>query len=278
MFNKFLATFLMCAASGVVYANGATYIPPQNLNSPAGISPTETGFYIGASIDRDRGKFSSNYAYSAVHTANGGSISVPVALSGSSNLGGTGLGGEIFLGYATTFMQRGYLALEAFGDLTTNRSKVNQAAVAFTDDGSAGSFSNSLQLRQKWSAGVSLIPGMKVTPDLLLFGRVGWIMSKFNLNGSMGSSIQSGDPSIVYSNPNLSVPLNQKQRLNGLQLGLGAEYMVTKQVGIRGEWDWSYFQHFKAGSSVTGASASFNVGHPVVDQFKLGAVYHFTLA
>lgn len=218
MFKKALvATAVFAATSGLALANGGTF-------APAPEAPHHVGsFYAGVDISRDRG----HYEYT----------DTDVAASGE------GIDGGLFVGYGMTFMDRYYLGLEGFGDISSNDAKL----------------SSTLKFEQNWSAGVSLMPGIKVTDSTLLFARVGWINSEFKLKDDTGV-------------------LDSKERnLNGIQAGLGMEVMCTQNIGLRGEWDWSHYEKYKTSVAGTGVEAGL-FDHPTVDQFKFGIDYHFNMA
>lgn len=150
---------------------------------------------------------------------------------------GEGINGGLFAGYGVTIMDHYYLGLEGFGDITSNKAHLSDSA--------------GLNFENNWDAGIDFMPGVKVTDSTLLYGKIGYVNGEFKFTGIDEA--------------------NTSKHLSGLQAGLGMEAMVTQNVGVRGEWVWNYYQHYK----IDGVEV-FN--HPVVDQFKFGLDYHFNMA
>lgn len=194
-----VAAAVFAATSGLAFANGGSFTPA----APAAPAQANS-FYVGVDISRDLGRYESDN--DIIATALGFD-------TGSTDYSGEGIGGTLFVGYGMTFMDRYYLALEGFGDITSNSSQIG-----------AG-----LKFDQEWSAGVRLTPGIKLTDSTTLYAIAGWINSEFKFKDNTGTITDT------------------EKHLNGLQTGLGIETMVTQNIGLRGEWDWNYFGAYKVG-------------------------------
>lgn len=273
MFNKALVATAIAAISGVAFANGGTFAPV-----PA--APCHVGsFYLGAGISRDRGLFKTDETAVYVDPV---APNLTYGINKNFDWSGDGIDGELFAGYGITFQDHYYVALEGFGDITSNRANFNKSAALFTINPATvlTSAASSAKFQQDWSAGISVIPGVKITDSTMLFARIGWIISKFKLNGVI-------DTVDIFNLGNGPFPTfyNNNKNLNGVQLGIGLQAMVTTNVAVRTEWDWSRFQNFTAntfGTNVNNSglnyAAQVTVKHPENDQFKFGVAYYFNMA
>jgi len=210
MFKKALiASAVLAASTGMAFANGGTVPPaPHHTHS----------VYAGVAVSRD---------FLNYNATNGGF---------KTDIGDSGWNGEVNAGIGWTFQNHYYLAGEIFGAISSVDAK-----------SSAGAFGSS-SLKARWSTGIAVIPGIKVTDSTMLYGRVGYILTQFKGSGNA-----------------LGQSASKSKWKSGIQLGLGMEAMVTNNVSARLEYDWN--RYGKLGGS-----------NPTIDQVKLGVEYHFMSA
>lgn len=147
---------------------------------------------------------------------------------GSLDLGNDGWNGELNGGIGWVFQDHYYLGAEIFG--TVNSAEINVGRDS---------------LKYKYSYGIDLVPGVKISDSTMLYGKVGYIGAEFDASGSRFGS--------------------KDKNKSGLQLGLGLETMVTNNVSTKIEYDYNTF-------------SKFNGIRPVVNSVKLGVAYHFMSA
>jgi opacity protein-like surface antigen len=150
--------------------------------------------------------------------------------------GGQGWNGDIFTGVGYTFQNHYYLAAEIFGNLSSAKKTAVTSAM--------GGYSVKAEFKNKFSYGISLIPGIKVSDSTMMYGRIGLNRSKFEFSAG-GQSVS--------------------KTKNGLQLGIGAQTMVANNVSVRMEYDWNRFGDIKA----------FGDKKLTTNQVKLQVAYHF---
>lgn len=141
--------------------------------------------------------------------------------------GDAGWDGELNTGIGWVFQDHYYLGAEIFG--TINNAKIGST-------------------KYKYSYGIDLVPGVKISDSTMLYGKVGYIRGKFS-----NITLTGGD-----------------KTLNGLQLGLGMETMVTNNVSAKIEYDYNRFASQNFGA--------FGSTRPTVETVKLGVAYHFMSA
>jgi len=170
-------------------------------------------FYAGVGVSRDFTRYEIN-----THDHDG-----------RVDVGDSGWDGHLYAGYGMTFQDHYYLGGEVFGAYSSNKVGVPG------DD-----------MRLKYSFGISLLPGVKLSDSTMLYTRIGWVNSKFEGPGFDRSR-------------------------NGVQLGVGFETMVANNVSARLEYDWARYQRFSAAGFGAGA-------RPEVNVVNLDVSYHFMAA
>jgi len=146
------------------------------------------------------------------------------------DLGTVGWGGELNAGIGWVFQDHYYLGGEIFG--TANNASIDVLGLA--------------KLKYRYSYGIDLVPGVKISDSTMLYGKVGYVRGNFK-----GTATTTGSSSTT--------------NFNGLQLGVGMETMVTNNVSAKIEYD--YNRYSKKGGS-----------RPQIDTVKLGVAYHFMSA
>lgn len=150
-----------------------------------------------------------------------------VKVSGSNFTGGAyrGIPFNVFAGYGGVLGQSFYLAGEIFGTVGTSN------------------ISDDTQMKTSYGYGASVIPGLMLCDNTLVYARAGILTSRFPNN-------------------------NESQ--NGGQVGVGMQSNLTQNVALRGEYDFVAYQAKNYNLGVTTASVA-----PRSDQFSLGLVYKF---
>jgi opacity protein-like surface antigen len=167
----------------------------------------------------------------------GANIGVNDTIS-NDNIAGFNISGRnpnfgIFGGYGATVNQNIYLGGEVFVSKTTGD----------IIDGGSSAEGDAYNLTNRYSYGVSFIPGVLLSEHTMLYGRAGLINSSYKESSDFGH--------------------NDTTTSTGLQAGLGLQTSLTQNIDIRGEYVYSNFEHF--GNDVK----------PTTDQVNLGVVYKF---
>lgn len=179
---------------------------------------------------------------------------------------GSGVGGEIYLGYDNLFLQHFYLGVEGFYDRSANSGNIY-----FLDTNTQYTRALNGKFKQKWQSGIVIRPGISIASTGILFARVGWIVSEISLGGSITQSGSVGSFSGQFST-------NKKKE--GIQLGAGMELKLVKGLRGRLEWDWNRLQSYSFNShgkdSNKHSYATFRIAkHPILEQFKIGLNWRF---
>ncbi|MEM1243983.1 MAG: outer membrane beta-barrel protein [Pseudomonadota bacterium] len=253
MLKKIFIACALLASSTMAFANGGTYLPA---------APHYNGnFYLGVGIARDTGRAN------VVDSVSTNDSTIPRLHAINGDLGIDGIAGRLVGGYGVTFMNRYYLAVEGFGELTSNQGKT-------TIVGNGGVGSEAWQLRERYSYGVRLVPGFKLTDSTMFYGTVGWVRSRFQLtNSGKGSFDQTG---FVY------IPNGVEKSRNGIAAGAGLQVMLANNVSMRAGWEWRRYRSFNSPlatrvieQSIVARSRA-EIKHLTTDQFYLDMIYHFT--
>jgi outer membrane immunogenic protein len=151
------------------------------------------------------------------------------------NFGGTGGIINIFGGYGARVNKNIYLGGEIFANTTTGVVTASEVM----DDAA------SLKLRTKYSYGASLIPGLMLSENTMLYGRLGVVKTKFNEKAQI-----PGVPS-----------LSENNTVTGGQFGLGLQTKVTQKMDLRGEYIYTDYNSFHSlDSKVNASSGQANIG------------------
>lgn len=148
--------------------------------------------------------------------------SVGVNVNSSTNaVGGNpgvfrGIPVKLFAGYGTMLGQSFYLAGEVLGTLGT------------------GDISTSNNMKTSYGMGASVLPGVMLNDNAMMFVRAGVVRSRFPSVGKMS---------------------------NGGQLGLGMQTSLTQNMDVRGEYTYTEYSNVGA------------VKSPRTDEYTLGLVY-----
>jgi opacity protein-like surface antigen len=142
--------------------------------------------------------------------------------AGDSTLfGATGENFGLLGGYGILFRERFYLGAEGFLN----------ASVARTGSKAIDAAGTAVKMRTPYTYGVSIMPGVHITTDTMLFGRAGIVSSRFDITETPIT------PAVSSTTSNNVI---------GSQLGLGMALSLSKTLDLRGEYDYSHYQTFTA--------------------------------
>lgn len=263
MFNKLLtACTILAASTGLAFANGGT-LPPQHQGA----------FYLGGALSGDFGHLKTSVVNSETTFFPFGE-SVNETDRASVDLNGQGVNGEIFGGYGLFFRENYYLGIEAFGSISNmdgDRDSLSTSSVnGIVDPPSTVRTRAKIELDHSY--GVVAMPGVKLTPTIMLYGRVGWIRSQFKMSESV-DSVNVDDATSIH---------NFKDTTNGLQLGLGFGMALTHNISLRAEYDYNDYSDISDANSQTVTNGNDRTDitskleiDPIVHQIKIGVLYRF---
>lgn len=129
---------------------------------------------------------------------------------------------NLFVGYGGVVSQSFYLAGELTGTFAT------------------ANISDNADLKTTYGAGLSVLPGVMVNDNTLVYGRLGVVRSHFN---------------------------EDKDR-DGATFGVGLQTSLTQNIDVRGEYNYVAYKAINVVTPVTTVSVA-----PRSDQFTLGLVY-----
>jgi len=157
----------------------------------------------------------------------------------SANFGDAGAMADIFIGYGGIVNQNIYLGVEIFG------------AAASSDVDGIEADGGSLEFDTNNSYGASFIPGVLLTDCTMAYARIGVIRTGFEVKGTAAGGGEQN---------------SANETSTGGQAGLGVQTRISKNLDIRGEYDFTSYQSFHEEDDKIS---------PTSGQVKLGLVYHF---
>jgi len=166
----------------------------------AGASP-----YIGANLGIGTGDIQLKNSYASTH------------------FGSQGMLAGIFAGYGGMLNQNLYLAGEVFindGTVSTSTKPIDVAGLT------------TAKFKTTYSYGVSVMPGIKVASDTLLYVKAGLVRTRFQLEQT---------PGFAYG-----LITDTGNTVTGGQLGLGLQLTLSKNLDLRGEYVYTAYQSFNA--------------------------------
>lgn len=279
MLKQGIATAALLAATSSIYAGGPEAPPPPTFIG---------GAYVDVGLSRDDIYDRFRRSMSTSTTILDGITTVStMPTTYSLDAGAPGFDGFVGLGYSHVWANQWALGAEIFGDVSSaNGTQFERSGVnAITGETAA----NYLNLRAKYSFGVSLMPGYFVAPGSLYFLELGYVNTAFKLTGfpvpaagNLGNNAALGndalDSSWFSANPNRRV--NQ----SGFRVGFGTNTQVGSHVAVREEYVWESYGSFSAsrnftnlpseGLATTGVDNTVKVS-PNISKFNLAAVYYF---
>jgi outer membrane immunogenic protein len=231
------AALLLTSTTGLAFAN-ANYKGERNLKGEVPCPPPQVlrdGLYVGIQGGYD--------SYRVRENIDG--IGGPIV-----NATG-GVGGGL-IGYGWDFSDMfslgwgaPYLGVEAFG----NYSGVD-SSYSITP-GAGLSFAHNFKARGGW--GVSALPGLKLSPTLLAYARLGYDWSDLRVNESITA-------------PGVFASATTKHTSGGFNWGFGMEGLVIDNWSVRAEYTHTNYTNF------TSLTTNYK---PADNQVMAAVIYHF---
>lgn len=234
--------------------------------SPGAHSKTITpfnAFYAGGALGASFTKAHEQISGSAdaVIGILGTSITTLVPIGLTSDMTKNSLTGSLFAGYGHTW-QRFYLGGElqvSEADYKTSNQMTTGLSQNIADQLFLTANAN-IQIQEKISPvqfSAALRPGILLSPQTLLYGRVGATMARVNFNAT---TTADGDLSII-SSPDINTPLNlfasNTKQGAFLQLGGGLEQYLDEHWTLRADYIYTNYGRIKA-NAVSSAPIIFN--------------------
>lgn len=227
-------------------------------------------FYIGIGLSRNFADLDSSQL-STVANANG------VLVEQNRNEGdksAEGLNGKLFLGYGKTIKKHYYLGAEVFASMGSFAGEIsnNTGLIQFPVFGVNVSYNGLDKVELKKTYGIDFIPGIIVSPGSMIFLRVGYVNSRFEL-----SSFRVDSP----ADPSLATQPSFDKHKGGIQLGIGDNLAISKHLSLRESYNWEYYGSMSANvldvvNPTNGNQQSYTTTiKPQVESFTLAAIYHF---
>jgi opacity protein-like surface antigen len=210
----------------------------------------ECGPYVGASI----GVNDSLNQYR--QTVNLGDATA----SDKYNFGTRGALLNAFAGYGMAVGCNMWLGGEAFVNYASNNTNLVSRSFSDIDDGISTNFT--YKIRQRWSWGVSVLPGLMVLDHTMAYVRLGVVQTRFT-NTATFSGIDEG--------VNRSFSASKNENVWGWQAGVGLQTAISPCVDLRGEYVYTGYRSYSLGRDEFGSARVT----PSNDQFNVGLVYKF---
>lgn len=166
--------------------------------------------------------------------------------------GNAGASGTLYIGYGMN-LNNFYLGFEAnaeFNNITVENETTVSVDPLF--DGNLGILETELSVKD--SVGLSILPGYRFTDNSLFYTRLGIIWGRITseVDGVSGEN-------------------NDSFTKLGGQVGLGMEYSLTRQLSVRAEYVYTWYQ-----SVDTDADTSLDLGGFIDSEFGIADVDLFT--
>lgn len=224
-----LCTFIILIPQSLFARTNDTkiiYIPPYHRLPPT-LLPD--GFYVGVSGNDDIYRVKAN---------------ATVTLSTSTTITTRGPGATLFGGYGQYFCNFYY-----GGELGIATSGASSSY-----DISSISGNYRLDANVRMSLAASLLAGMKLTPPVLMYARVGAVRTLLNTHEStMVGGVNSNDTDNQWS--------------DGVRFGIGIETTIFRPLSMRFEYNHTIY-----GTEGTDFGTRYTISQ---GQFALGLIYHF---
>jgi len=259
MFNKALiASAVLAASTSLAFANGGVYQAPHHQHN----------IYVGVGVSRDFVHYDTHQTASRWDESTG-KIIRPLSRHWA-DFGDDGWNGQIFVGIGWTFQDHWYAGFEAFGSISDQKAEGTWTEFDFERSGFPSTVSKKFELEHSY--GISFIPGVKISDSTMLYGRIGWVRSEFDIR----------DTFAFPAFPVLNTAIRTEDSENALQLGIGLETMVTNNVSARIEYTWAEYDKLHGGAKSGALQGNFvcrNVSvEPTVNEARLDVIYHFMSA
>ena len=165
----------------------------------------------------------------------------------------SGFQGQFFAGYAYDINK-----FRLGGEVFFQGPKIRHSNIASDGDRDVYSFD--------YAYGINFVPGYYITDTSLLYLKIGAVRGAFELYDNEDYSVGANRIIDIFDKGYYS---------NGLNLGLGAEMYVTKNIGIKLEYLYTRYDEKKFSSgNYPGATTVINI-RPKIRTIMLGVDYQF---
>lgn len=199
------------------------------------------GYYLGLALGSDAYHVKRSSAYS------GAGVSVSASDASST----TGYIGRVFAGVGKYFEGYYYLGTELY--VSTNGANQNDY-VTVTD--ASNSIPSRIKFTVSTTAGLSLLPGIKLNKSTLFYLRVGYNKARLKAEEQ------------VMVNATTIASSSKANWAGGFTFGLGLESTMYCHFSLRADYSHTNYSTFSSPSTIKYS--------PSDNQFNLGLIYHFT--
>jgi outer membrane immunogenic protein len=161
--------------------------------------------------------------------------------------------GTVQLGYDRTLPSRFLIGVLADYDFSggTDTSFGGTALLATGAPGDALSFAGTAEVDNSWTLGGRL--GYLATPDVLLYGLVGWTHADLDVSGVFSTTVGGGVP----------VAFSAEESMDSLTLGAGIETMLGRGFSLKLEYRYTDLDGLAEATALTGIAGGISDGDAV---------------
>lgn len=257
---------------GLTYHFGNPYTPHEAYQFA--IAHHLSGFYVGGFVSRDLANFDTTANHKFIQTFGPGDTT-DFSHSVNFDWNATGIDGGLFIGYNLMLGHRYMLGAELSGDIS---SLIGRFHSEYVYDPTYQAVEVNSKVRTHYTLGASLLPGIMLNSSTNLFFRIGWVNSKFSYSAA-SRFIDFNSLAIAGE------PLHFENNKSGIEFGVGLVTLLSNHIGLRMEYDWSYYGDIgksigpryigKVFDSQVAGSASVKL-HPMINQFKVALIRYFS--
>lgn len=208
-------------------------------------TPSFAGLYVGAAVGPEGASFSQK-----AHVQRPGTFDAFNVID-RNHFAGIGLFGTVFAGISWIYKQI-YMAVEVNASMSSVEYKL------INDEYVHGNFSKTTFTARN-SEGISALPGILLSENTVLYGRIGFANGKIKL-------VEGGDPTIHGSG----------RRRDGLRWGVGIRHAFNEQFSFMMDFSSITYRHFysfdyEPNGNVTKSTKII----PKTAQVAFGLIYRF---
>lgn len=157
-----------------------------------------------------------------------------------------GFKGDIGFGFGAKIAENYYLAGELFAE-DGSAEAVEKQFLKYVED-------RTIKNDITYGIGASLLPGVFLADNALLYGRIGTVYSHYKFSDNF-------------------VPFDYSSNIFGFQAGAGLQFACSDHLSLRGEYDYTRYQ--TVNYTIFEGLPFYERVIPSSNQFKLGLVYNF---
>jgi opacity protein-like surface antigen len=211
------------------------------------------GFYVGAAAGGSWTNVNQDQVIDGIFNSLPADIdfevNLPLQIDGPNSLKtDPSFKGALYAGYGQSW-DIWYLGAEIFVDLANykNRNGVELDLNNTVDENVVFEFQGDTHSKlRSFQYGVDLRPGVIVTPDTMLYGRVGVAASRLNLNTNAVFAGNDASDDILWD---LMLPLATAKNVAALRLGAGLEQNIGPNINFRFDYIYTYYGRASVGGA-----------------------------